>query len=295
MDNYTRGGRGALLRPLMPVLFLAHGSPMLGLQPGGYGPVLEELGASLPAAKAVVIVSAHWRADRAIGVTASAHPDQIYDFAGFPLELYHVRYRPRGDAFRAQRIVRSLEAAGFKAKADTGRGLDHGVWVPLRYLFPQATVPVIQVALPWPETPARLMELGAALAPLRREGVLLIGSGGIVHNLAVLQWRDEDADPQPWAVEFEQWLLQHLLEGNHEALTKYREEAPFAALAVPESEHLDPLFVVLGAVTAADSIRPVYQKMQYGNLSMLSLGFGLPEAAEGAPSISAAGDERRRL
>ncbi len=265
----------------MPALFLAHGSPMLALEPGEYGSVLERLGASLPAVRGVVVISAHWPADRAIGVTASARPDQIYDFAGFPLELYHVRYRPKGDSFRAQRIVRALEAAGFKAKADTGRGLDHGAWIPLRYLFPQASVPVVEVALPWPESPARLMEMGAALAPLRREGVLILGSGGIVHNLAVLQWRDIHTDPQPWAVEFEQWVLQHLLEGDRETLLKYREEAPFAALAVPESEHLDPLFVVLGAVSAADSVRPVYQEMQYGNLSMLSLGFGLPEETGG--------------
>lgn len=264
----------------MPVLFLAHGSPTLALEPGEYGPVLERLGTLLPTVRAVVVISAHWRADRAIGVTASAQPEQIYDFAGFPLELYRVRYRPKGDAFRAQRIVRSLEAAGFNAKADTGRGLDHGAWIPLRYLFPQATVPVVQVALPWPESPARLMELGAALAPLRREGVLIVGSGGIVHNLSVLQWRDERADPQPWAVEFEQWILQHLLQGDREALVKYREEAPFATLAVPESEHLDPLFVVLGAISSSDSIRLVYQKIQYGNLSMLSLGFGLPAEAE---------------
>jgi 4,5-DOPA dioxygenase extradiol len=269
----------------MPVLFLAHGSPMLALEPGEYGPVLERLGASLPVVRGIVVISAHWPADRAIGVTSSSHPEQIYDFAGFPLELYRVRYRPKGDPFRAQRIVRSLEAAGFKAKADPARGLDHGVWVPLRYLFPQATVPVVQVALPNPETPARLMELGAALAPLRREGVLIIGSGGIVHNLGVLQWRDEHADPQPWAVEFEQWILTHLLEGDRKALLKYREDAPFAALAVPESEHLDPLFVVLGATGPAESIRPVYQRMQYGNLSLLSLGFGLPEEdAAGASS-----------
>ena len=281
MDYTPRVLRGAgPLRPLMPVLFLAHGSPMLALEPGEYGPVLEHLGASLPTVRAVVVISAHWPADRAIGVTASSHPEQIDDFAGFPLELYRVRYRPKGDSFRAQRIVRALEAAGFKAKADTARGLDHGAWIPLRYLFPQASVPVIQVALPSPESPARLMELGAALGPLRREGVLLVGSGGIVHNLAVLQWRDINADAQPWAVEFEHWILDHLLEGDRPALLKYREEAPFAALAAPESEHLDPLFVVLGAVNASEPVRPVYQKMQYGNLSMLSLGFGLPEEAE---------------
>lgn len=272
-----RQARGAApLRPQTPALFLAHGFPMLALEPGDYGPVLERLGASLPSVKAAVVISAHWRADRAIGVTAATHPDQIFDFAGFPLELYRVRYKPKGDTMRAQRIVRWLEGAGFKARLDAERGLDHGAWVPLRYLFPRALVPVVQVALPGPASPDQFIKMGTALAPLRREGVLIVGSGGIVHNLGVLQWNEPEGEPQPWAVEFEQWMLTHLLQGDREALLKYREEAPFAALAVPESEHLDPLFVVLGATTAAEPVRLIYQKMQYGNLSMLSLGFGLP-------------------
>lgn len=250
---------------------------MLALDPGEYGPVLGRLAEFLPPVRVIVVVSAHWKADRTIGVTGSARPEQIYDFAGFPLELYQVRYRPKGDPFQAQRIVRLLQEAGFKPKPEPGRGLDHGAWVPLRYLFPSASVPVIQVALPWPESPARLLEMGAALASLRRERVLLIGSGGIVHNLAVLQWREPHAAAQPWAVEFEQWVLQAILDGDRDALLKYREEAPFASLAVPESEHLDPLFVVLGATAPGEPVRPIYQEMQHGNLSMLSLGFGLPE------------------
>ncbi len=257
-----------------PSLFVSHGSPMFALEPGRLGPNLTRLGAALDPS-AIVIVSPHW-STRGVRVTAAASPDTIHDFGGFPPALYSLRYPARGEPALAADIARRLADAGFEATIDAGRGLDHGAWVPLRYLRPAADVPVLQVSLPHGIDAAGALRLGEALAPLRDAGVLVVGSGSLTHNL--YEFRQHIADPE-YAQQFADWVADAVARRDVEALVHYRERAPHAARAHPTEEHYLPLLVALGASDARDEPARVEGGMTYGVLSMDSFGFGLPAAA----------------
>jgi 4,5-DOPA dioxygenase extradiol len=253
----------------LPTLFLAHGSPMLALDGEAWGPAMTALGKSLPAVRAILVCSAHWEAAGPFRLSSAKAPGVLHDFGGFPEALYALDYPAPGSPDLAARAAGLLQGAGLEAVLDPGRALDHGAWVPLRYLAPDAAVPVVQLSLPRPRTPAQLLAAGRALAPLRREGVLILGSGGIVHNLRRLDW-DGGTGPRPWAKAFDDWVREHLQTGTAEALTEWP-EAPGAAEAVPTSEHLDPLFVALGAAEGAPA--PVFEGWQLGSLSLASYRF----------------------
>jgi 4,5-DOPA dioxygenase extradiol len=255
-----------------PAVFLSHGSPMLLLDDDEYTHALRELGASIPAPAAAVVVSAHWEVPAPVHVTSSPSPPPIYDFGGFPPELYRVVYAPPGAPDLAGEIVALLEQGGSRATADASRGLDHGAWIPLHFVYPAATVPVVQVSLWSGAEPADLLRMGRALAPLRDHEVLLLGSGGIVHNLRRVVF-EKDAPVDPWAKEFDAWIRARLEKRDIEALTSYRTAAPHADLAVPTPEHLAPLFVVLGSTGANERVADLYAGFRYGNLSMRSLVF----------------------
>lgn len=263
-----------------PALFVSHGSPMFAVEPGVLGPILERLGATLRALRAIVIVSPHWQT-RGVRVTAAAKPATIHDFSGFPARLYSLQYPAPGAPALAAQIVEGLKAAGFDASLDGHRGLDHGAWVPLRYLKPGAEVPVLQVSLPLESDAAAALRLGAALQPLRAQGVLVIGSGSLTHNL--YEFRRHIDDPE-YAQAFADWVAEAVERGDVDALTHYRERAPQAARAHPTEEHFLPLLVALGASDAEESRRRIEGGMTYGVLSMDSFGFGLPadEPAAGA-------------
>lgn len=260
--------------PKTPTLFLAHGSPMLALDEcGDYGRALRRFAASLPPLRAIVIVSAHWEAPAPIRVTAAERPDLIYDFGGFPPALRAIRYPSPGEPGLAAEIGSLFEAAGIAATLDPRRGLDHGVWVPLRLGFPRAEVPIVEVSLPRPRTPEDLLRMGRALRPLRDRGVLLVGSGGLVHNLRHARLDSERAAVDRWARAFDDWARDRIDRRDEEALLAYRELAPDADLAVPTPEHLDPLFFVLGAADARERAITVFEGFQYGNLSLRSFAF----------------------
>jgi 4,5-DOPA dioxygenase extradiol len=193
----------------------------------------------------------------------------MHDFGGFPEALYQLDYPAAGSPALAAQGAALLQAAGLEAVLDAQRPLDHGAWVPLRYLRPQVDLPVVQLSLPRLRSPEQLLAAGRALAPLRREGVLLVGSGGIVHNLRRLDWEGAAA-PQPWASAFEGWVREQLARGDHAALAGWR-GAPGAGESVPTSEHLDPLFVALGAADSAPS--SLYDGWQLGSLSLASYCF----------------------
>lgn len=253
----------------IPAAFISHGSPMAALQQDEYTRALRELGRSVPAPKAIVVVSAHWETRGGILVTGAERPPLVYDFGGFPDELYALKYPSPGDPALAGRVADLLRGAGFSSQVDPGRGYDHGTWVPLRLTYPDPTVPVIQVSLPRPRTEHDVLRMGLALAPLRDEGVLLLGSGGVVHNLRIFEW-DRNAPVQGWARAFDDWAGARLAARDVEGLAAWRRQAPNGTLAVPTTEHFDPLFFTLGALRPADRIDDVFVGIQHGTMSLRS-------------------------
>lgn len=261
---------------LAPSLFISHGSPMFALLPGELGPRLRALGESLDGVRAVLVVSPHWQT-RGVHVMATAKTSTIHDFGGFPAALYQLQYTPDGAPALAQAAARLLAAAGFEVALDAARGLDHGAWVPLRHLLPGADVPVFQVSMPHDLDAAGALRLGAALAPLRAQGVLLVGSGSLTHNL--YEFRQQVRDPE-YAARFAAWVHDAVLAGDVEALLDYRRRAPHAARAHPSEEHYLPLLVALGAAHADDAPHWIRGGMTDGVLSMDSFAWGLPDAAQ---------------
>jgi len=256
-------------RTSAPSLFLAHGSPMLALDGERWGEVLLECGRRLPALKGILVCSAHWETSGAFRLTSAETPGIMHDFGGFPEALYTLDYPAPGAPGLAAEASQLLRGAGLEAVLDPQRPLDHGAWVPLRYLAPPADVPVVQLALPRPRTPELLLAAGRALAPLRERGVLILGSGGIVHNLRRLDWAG-GTGPQPWAAAFDGWVRERLMADDRAALLDWR-QAPGAAESVPTTEHLDPLFVAMGA--AGGSPELLFEGWQLGSLSLSSYAF----------------------
>jgi 4,5-DOPA dioxygenase extradiol len=265
--------------PEAPSIFVAHGSPMLGLDAGEYGGILRRFGERFPRPAAIVITSAHWEAPWPIRATAAARPPLLYDFGGFPPALYELRYPAPGSPPLAAEVVRLLSEAGVPAQPDPRRGWDHGVWIPLRLLYPAADVPVVEVSLPTPRDPKTVLQMGAALAPLRRRGVLIVGSGGVVHNLGLARLDRPDGPVDAWARRFDEWIRARVDRRELEEIAGYRDRAPHAALAVPASEHFDPLLFALGAAGESDATEEVASGFQYSNLSLTSLAFVPREAA----------------
>lgn len=254
-----------------PSLFISHGSPMFAIEPGVLGPNLQELGASLQGITAIVVISPHWHT-LSLWVTATDQPATIHDFGGFPEPLYAIDYPAPGAPPLAALIVEMLSQRGLSATLDMQRGLDHGAWVPLRYLKPNADIPVVQVSLPRDMDAEGALALGKALAPLRDQGVLIIGSGSLTHNL--YEFRSYIKDPK-YAQEFADWVAVSLAQHDDQALVHYRRLAPHALRAHPTEEHYLPLLVALGASTPGDSRSLVPGGMTYGVLSMDSFAFGL--------------------
>jgi 4,5-DOPA dioxygenase extradiol len=252
-----------------PVLFVSHGAPTEALEVDGWTEALRRFGREVARPEAIVSVSAHWVTRRTIGVTAARAPETIHDFYGFPAPLYRIAYPAPGDPALADRIVGRLNRAGFDAAADVARGRDHGTWSPLLHLWPLAEIPVVQVALP-AALPADLARLGAALAPLRDEGVLLLASGGAVHNLGEIDFGDKDGKARGWAAEFDAWVGARVAALDLPALVRWRAEAPHADRAHPTTEHFDPLLVAVGARLPGDAPAVVHEGFAYGTLSMRS-------------------------
>jgi 4,5-DOPA dioxygenase extradiol len=257
----------------LPSLFVSHGAPDIALRESAWAEALRGFRASIPRPSAIVVVSAHWEAHRPVRVTSSARPETIHDFGGFPAPLYEIRYPAPGEPALAGRIVKLFASAGVSAELERLRGLDHGAWVPLRLLAPEAEVPVVAVSLPRPRTPESILAIGRALAPLRADGILLLGSGGMVHNLRLLEWEERDAPPAGWAVEFETWVRGRLAAGDEAGLLRCRELAPNAPRAHPTTEHFDPLLFALGAAEG-DPVRSVFDGFEMGSLSLGCVAFG---------------------
>jgi len=257
-----------------PVLFISHGAPTFALEPGQLGTQLRALGSQLTGLKAVLVVSPHWQT-QGVKVLTTALPDTIHDFGGFPANLYTLHYAASGAPEMAIEATRLLREAGFAPELDAQRGLDHGAWVPLMHLLPDASVPVFQVSLPLNLTTGQAMHLGKALAPLREQGVLIVGSGSMTHNLHDLQ--QPGSPPVAYAREFAAWVKTAVLARAVNPLIHYRSEAPHAERAHPTEEHFLPLLVALGAQGDTDTVQAIDGGFTYGVLSMNSFAWGMPQ------------------
>ncbi|MBI4563544.1 MAG: dioxygenase [Planctomycetes bacterium] len=257
----------------MPVVFVSHGSPMVAVRPDAYTRAVAWMGEDLPSPRAIVVVSAHWVEPAPTRVTAAERSETIHDFYGFPEELYALTYPSPGHPPLAKDIASALSAAGFPTELDGERGLDHGAWVPLRYAYPRADIPVLEVALTAEHEPRDLMKLGAALAPFRERGVLLVGSGGAVHNLRLSRAEERGARVDTWALAFDSWVREKLEHRELDSLLEYRKCAPHAEMAHPTTEHFDPLFVVAGASGPGDKVKDIFEGFHGPNLSMRTFMF----------------------
>ncbi len=260
---------------MIPSIFVSHGAPTLALEPGKTGPALTELGNTLPRPQSILAISAHWETAAPAASTA-ARPATIHDFGGFPDELFRIQYPAPGAPQLAQRVAGLL--AGQGAYLDADHGLDHGAWVPLRFLYPAADVPVTQLSIQPAGGPRHAYEIGQRLAPLRAEGTLVLASGSIVHNLSQLDWGGKGEAPR-WATDFVDWFAQRIAAADVEALLDYRRLAPNAARAHPTDEHLLPLFTAIGAgglvaSPGAPSARRIELGYTFGSLAMDVFLFG---------------------
>ena len=252
----------------MPVLFVGHGSPTNAIEENEFSRAWADAGKSMPRPRAVLCVSAHWEANGTL-VTSTERPGTIHDFYGFPRPLYEVSY-PAPGAPEVARLVRET-VRGARVRFDPDRGLDHGAWSVLRRMFPGADIPVVQLSLDRAKEPALHYELGKELAGLRREGVLIVGSGNIVHNLGVIVGEDTAFD---WAIEFDETMKRLILSGDHDAIVQYPELGRAARLSVPTNEHFLPLLYALALQEKGEGIRFFTDRVTLGSISMRSIKIG---------------------
>jgi 4,5-DOPA dioxygenase extradiol len=256
----------------MPAVFLGHGSPMNTLERNRYTEAWRRLGESLPRPKAILAVSAHW-VTRGTAVTAMERPRTIHDFGGFPKELYEVQYPAPGDPRLAARVRELL--APVAVHADSSWGLDHGTWSVLAHVFPAADVPVVQLSLDATQPPAFHYQIARRLAPLRGEGVLVVGSGNVVHNLGLMQW-DEGALPYDWAARFDEKVRGYLAAREHGSLVAFEMIGDDARLSVPTPEHYLPLLYIVALQRDDDRVSIFNDETVMGSISMTSVAIGLP-------------------
>jgi 4,5-DOPA dioxygenase extradiol len=256
----------------------------LAIEPGLLGPQLQRLGQQLQGIRAVLVVSPHWQT-RGVKGMATPKPETVHDFGGFPARLYELQYPAAGQPELANEAARLLAAVGFATDLDERRGLDHGAWVPLYHLLPQANVPVFQVSMPFDLTTQSAFQLGQALAPLRKQGVLIMASGSMTHNLH--EFRQSASHPQAYALEFANWVKTAVLANAVQPIIQYRTEAPHAQRAHPTEEHFLPLLVALGAQGAGDAPQWINGGVTHGVLSMDSYVWGMPALATGSSTQAA--------
>ena len=249
----------------LPTVFISHGAPMLAIEPGNTGAALAALGRRLPRPKAILMVSAHWETAAPMVSTAQT-PETIHDFFGFPEPLYRIRYAAPGAPELAHRARDLLDAAGLRTGLDGARGLDHGAWVPLLHMYPGQDVPVTQLSIQPTLSPVHHYQLGEAVRALTEDGVLVIGSGSLTHNLS--EFRARPGEVAPYVREFQDWAQKAIAAKDVAALLDYRRLAPHAERAHPTEEHLLPLFVALGAAGACGTGHRLIDEVTYGVIAM---------------------------
>ena len=263
-----------------PLFFISHGAPTFALEPGKLGPQLKALGAQLQGVRAVLVVSPHWQT-RGLAVSSTAEPETIYDFGGFPSALYDLQYPAAGAPDIAAQTAQLLTDAGYATSLDTRRGLDHGAWVPLFHLLPDAQIPVFQVSMPYDLNTEQAVQLGRTLAPLRAQGVLIVASGSMTHNLG--EFRRGVPAGDHYVEEFSNWVRTAVLANAVQPVIRYRSEAPHAERAHPTEDHFLPLLIALGAQAEGETAQLMDGGIEHGMLSMDSFVWGLaPTSASAA-------------
>jgi 4,5-DOPA dioxygenase extradiol len=258
-----------------PTVFVSHGSPMHAIHAGRAGDAWSSLGRRLPRPRAVLVASAHWETQLPM-VSTSKQPETIHDFGGFPQELYRIRYPAPGASDVAQQALGLLQAEGLQASANGCRGLDHGAWVPLLRLYPDADVPVAQVSVQPSLDAEHHLRVGAALAPLARDGVLVLGSGHMTHNLH--EWIADarrrgsmeiaESEAAPYVAAFREWVDRALRSDDRAALARWQQDAPQALRAHPTAEHFLPLLVAFGAAGPRPKVELIDAGVDSGVLAM---------------------------
>jgi 4,5-DOPA dioxygenase extradiol len=254
--------------PRLPALFLGHGNPMNALADNAYTRAWSELGSAIPRPRAVLAISAHWYLPE-MAVTAMEQPRTIHDFGGFPRELHEVQYPAPGSPGLARRVQSAL--APLPVRLDQHWGLDHGTWAVLCHVFPEADVPIVQLSINELQPPRFHYELGRKLAPLRDEGILIVGSGNLVHNLHTYAWGREGVGPFDWALRFEAQAREYMVGGREELLIDYEQLGRDALLSAPTPEHYLPLLYVLGTRAADDTVSFPVEGIDGGSVSMLTV------------------------
>lgn len=250
----------------LPTLFVSHGSPMLALQPTAAHRFLAGLGTTLPRPAAILVVSAHWETLGGVAVSTAPQPATIHDFGGFPHALFEISYPAAGAVDAAMRAAAAFGQAGLAVRTSATRGLDHGAWVPLGLMYPATDIPVAQVSVVRGASPAEHLQLGRALASLRTQGILVIGSGSLTHNLYELRGMDDSVPA--WVSDFGGWMHERIEAGDSAALLDYRGKAPHAARNHPTEEHILPLFAAWGAAGDGAAGRRLHTSYEYGVLAM---------------------------
>lgn len=264
------GGRGNR----MPVLFIGHGSPMNAIETNDFTRALNALGERLPRPRSILCISAHWMTE-GTWITAMPRPRTIYDFYGFPKALFEVQYPAPGSPEFAKLVHETVRDPQVHLDSENW-GLDHGTWSVLRHLFPKADVPVMQLSVYIEQPGPYHLQLGEQLRPLRDQGVLIIGSGNIVHNLRQIIW-GEDARPYDWAVEFDEWSKAKLEARDFKALAEAYLDTPAGRLSIPTPDHYYPLLPVLGASDVQDDMTFEFEAIHNASISMRAVSFGLKE------------------
>ena len=256
---------------IMPAIFFGHGNPMNAVMNNNYTEGWRRMGKQTPKPKAILSISAHWFVPKT-GVTISTAPRTIHDFGGFPRELYQVQYPAPGDPELARRVKTLLEP--LQVNLDNSWGLDHGTWSVLRHVYPAADVPVVQLSIDETQPSSFHFEIGRRLAPLRDEGILIVGSGNLVHNLHAYAWGRHAPDPYDWAIRFENEAKEMMLAGEYKPLINYETLGPEASLSIPTPDHYLPLLYVIATRQQGEVITFPIEGVDGGSISMLSVQIG---------------------
>ncbi|MBF0289662.1 MAG: dioxygenase [SAR324 cluster bacterium] len=251
-------------------LFVGHGAPDMLISDIPAHHFLREVGMRFPSPRGIVVVSAHWISGD-LQMTPPSALETIHDFFGWPSKLYNIEYRAAGADWLNGLLANTLIKAGYSVRTGSRKGLDHGAWVPLTLMYPKADIPVVQLSLMDTASPEQHFRIGQALEGLRQEGLLILGSGGLVHNLRSL--KPEGSLPDHWAQSFDKWLLERLESQALQELFNFANKAEYAHLAHPTDEHLMPLFVAIGAGWSDRYIQQIHYSFSYGNISMTSYAF----------------------
>jgi len=251
----------------MTTLFISHGAPTLAMEPGETGRMLSELGTSLPRPTSILVISAHWDT-KAAQVSFAEKPETIHDFGGFPPEMYKMQYPANGAPGLAKQVINVLEQANIPITTSSDRGLDHGAWVPLMLLYPQADIPVTQLSIQSHLGPAEHYQLGQAISPLQDDGVMILCSGAVTHNLSDFFSMNREALSLDYVPQFANWIANKIEHNDTDALLDYRKIAPGGVRAHPHEDHLSPLFVALGAAKDRENVRRYAPETTFGILAM---------------------------